>query len=65
MVVAVSRSARIGVAAGMASFAGGGGEVDGEVTKRGQRGQGEATESFQAPLGAIVNKETVGGVDES
>ena len=63
MLVAAFRSARRGVAAGMASFAGGDGEVDGEVTKRGQSGKGEVTESLEATMGAIVNKEAVGGVD--
>ena len=65
MLVAAFRSARIGVAAGMASFAGGGGEVDGEMTKRGQSGKGEVTEPLEATLGAIVNEETIGGVDMS
>ena len=35
MLVAALGSAREGVAAGMASFAGGGGEVNGEMAERG------------------------------
>ena len=61
MLVAALGSDR--VAAGMASFAGGDIEVDSEMAERGQSGRGEVTELLEAALGAIVDKEAVGGVD--
>lgn len=47
----------------MASFAGGNGEVNREIAERGQVGRGEVTELLEAAPGAIVDKETVCGVD--
>ena len=63
MLVAAFLSARVGFAADMASFAGGDGEVDSEMAERGQSGRGEVTELLEAAPGAIVDEETVGGVD--
>ena len=63
MLFASFGSARICVATGMASFARGKGEVDCKMTKRGQSGRGEVAKSFKAAMGAIVNKEAVGGVN--
>ena len=63
MLVAALGSVTVGVAAGMASFAGGDIEVDSEMAERGQSGRGETTDFLQAALGAIVDKEAVGGVE--
>ena len=63
MLVAAFGSAGIGVAAGMASFARGDGEVDRELTKRGQSGVGDVTKSLEATIGGIVNKDAVSRVN--
>lgn len=63
MLVAALLPAWIGLAAEMAGFAGGDGEVDSEMAERGQSGRGEVTELLEAAPGAIVDKEAVGGVD--
>ena len=63
MLVAAFGLARIGFAAGIASFAGGDIEVDSEMAETGQSGRGEVTESLETTVGAIVDKEAVGGIN--
>ena len=63
MLVAGLWSARVGLAAGIASFAGGDTEVDSEMAERGQIGRGEITELLEAVPAAIVDKEAVCGVN--
>ena len=63
MVITALRSAGIGVAAGMASFAGGDVEMDCKVTEGNKSIRGECTKRLEGVLSSIMDKEAVGGED--
>lgn len=63
MVITAFGLAGIGVAAGMASFAGGDVEMDCEVTERSKSIRREIAKWLEGALSSIVDEEAVGGVD--
>ena len=63
MLLAAFGSVRVGFAAGIAGFAGGVGEVYGEMAESGQSCTGEIAEALEAAVGAIVDEEALGGED--
>lgn len=63
MVITAVGLAGIGVAAGMASLAGGDVEMDGEVTERSKSIRREIPKWLEGAPSSIVDEEAVGGVD--